>query len=72
MPLDLNVFTKNKEFITKAAACIEEAIKSTYGHELTDCPDALLKDMAEGTGNTIGRAIFEYLKLKKENQGDAI
>ena len=61
----MNVFNNNKEFITRAADSIEMGIQSAYGYEITNCPDNLLKESAEGIGNTMGRAIFEYLKLKK-------
>ena len=66
MSLDSNVFKKNREFITKAADTIENGVMQSYGHELANCPDDLLKEQADGVGRTIARAIFEYLKLKKE------
>ena len=43
MSLDMNVFEKNREFITQAADFIEQAIKVSHGHDIADCPDSLLK-----------------------------
>ena len=65
MSLDMNVFEKNREFITQAADFIEQAIKASYGHDIADCPDSLLKETVDGVANTIGRALFEYLKIRK-------
>ena len=65
MSLDMNVFEKNREFITQAADMIEYAIKVSHGHDIADCPESLLKESADGVANTMGRAIFEYLKIRK-------
>ena len=65
MSLDMNVFEKHREFITQAADFTEQVIKVSYGHDIADCPDSLLKETADGVANTIGRALFEYLKIRK-------
>ena len=65
MSLDMNVFERNRECITQAAEFIEHAIKVSHGFDIADCPESLLKETADGVANTIGRALFEYLKIRK-------
>ena len=68
MSLDRMVFEKNREFITRAADAIELGIRQAYGCEIADCPESLLKESADGVANTMGRALFEYLKIRKVGQ----
>ena len=65
MSLDMNVFEKNREYITRVADIIEQSLKDAYGYDIADCPDSLLKETADGVANTMGRALFEYLKIRK-------
>ena len=67
MSLDMHYFEKNKEFVTKTASKMEEAIKEA-GFDFTNCPDEFLKEIADGAGNSYARSLFEYLKIRRNLQ----
>ena len=67
MSLDMHYFEKNKEFVTKMAAGMEDAIKEA-GFDFTNCSDEFLKEIADGVGNSFARSLFEYLKIRRNLQ----
>ena len=69
MSLDMYYFEKNKEFVTKMASGMEDAIKEA-GFDFTDCSDEFLKEIADGAANSFARALFEYLKVRRNLQKD--
>ena len=69
MSLDMYYFEKNKEFVTQTASGMEEAIKEA-GFDFVNCTDEFLKEITEGAGNSYARALFEYLKIRRNLQKD--
>ena len=65
--LDMDYFEKNREFVTKTANGLEEGFRQA-GFDFSNCPDAFLKEIADGAANSFGRALFEYLKVRRDLQ----
>ena len=66
MGLDRNFFEKNREIIINVAERIESGSKRS-GIELSDHTDEQLKEIADGYAASLGRALFEYLKLRNKD-----
>lgn len=64
MSLDMYYFDKNREFVTQTASSMEAAIKEA-GLDFVNCTDEFLKEITEGAGNSYARALFEYLKIRR-------
>ena len=69
MSLEMYYFDKNREFVTQTASIMEEAIREA-GFDFVNCTDEFLKEITEGAGNSYARALFEYLKVRRELQKD--
>lgn len=69
MSLEMYYFDQNREFVTQTASIMEEAIREA-GFDFVDCTDEFLKEITEGAGNSYARALFEYLKVRRELQKD--
>ena len=69
MSLDMYYFDKNREFVTQTASIMEEAIREA-GFDFVNCTDEFLQEITEGAGNSYARALFEYLKVRREFQKD--
>lgn len=69
MSLDMYYFDKNREFVTQTASSMEEAIEEA-GFDFVNCTDEFLKEITEGAGNSYARALFEYLKIRRDLQKD--
>ena len=69
MSLEMYYFDKNREFATQTASSLEEAIEEA-GFDFVNCTDEFLKEITEGAGNSYARALFEYLKVRRELQKD--
>jgi len=46
---------------------MEEAIREA-GFDFVNCTDEFLKEITEGAGNSYARALFEYLKVRRDLQ----
>ncbi len=69
MSLEMYYFDKNREFVTQTASIMEEAIREA-GFDFVNCTDEFLKEITEGAANSYARALFEYLKVRRELQKD--
>ncbi len=69
MSLDMFYFDKNREFVTQTASGMEKAIEEA-GFDFVNCTDEFLKEITEGAGNSYARALFEYLKIRRDLQKD--
>jgi hypothetical protein len=67
MSLDMYYFEKNREFVTQTVSGMEQAIKEA-GLDFVNCSDEFLKEVADGAGNSFARALFEYLKVRRNFQ----
>lgn len=67
MSLDMYYFDKNREFVTQTTSNMEEAIREA-GFDFVNCTDEFLKEITEGAGNSYARALFEYLKVRRDLQ----
>lgn len=67
MSLNTSYFEKNRDLVSQTASKLEEAIEEA-GFEFIKCPDEFLKEITDGVGNSYARALFEYLKIKRDYQ----
>ena len=62
-------FDKNREFVAQTASNMDEAIREA-GFYFVNCTDEFLKEITETAGNSYARALFKYLKVRRELQKD--